>query len=108
MTPLESRKQLLLAESELNRAQLIQEWEAMADEVHALARRIGTFGSVAAAVTSLIVGLTAGRSQAAAPATEKTTWWQAVLKGAGLAGSLWSEFLSPRPQNKSKSGEAGR
>ena len=30
LNPLESRKQLLIAESELNRAQLVQEWQAMA------------------------------------------------------------------------------
>jgi hypothetical protein len=34
MNPLESRKQLLIAESELNRAQLVQEWQAVADGVH--------------------------------------------------------------------------
>ena len=30
LNPLESRKQLLIAESELNRAQLVQEWQTMA------------------------------------------------------------------------------
>jgi hypothetical protein len=97
MTPLESRKQLLLAESELNRAQLLQEWQTLADEARALARRVGTLGSMAAAVTSFIVGLTAGRRPAAAPAPEKPSWWRTLLKGASLAGSFWSEFRSRGP-----------
>ena len=33
MNPLASRKQLLIAESELNRAQLVQDWQAVADGV---------------------------------------------------------------------------
>ena len=39
MKQLDSRKQLLIAESELNRAQLVQEWQTMTDEVHSLTRR---------------------------------------------------------------------
>jgi hypothetical protein len=97
MTPLESRKLLLLAESELNRAQLLQEWQTLADEARALVRRVGTISSMAAAVASFVVGLTAGRRPAAAPAPEKPTWWRTLLKGASLAGSLWSEFRSRGP-----------
>ena len=42
MNPLESRKQLLIAESELNRAQLVQEWQTMTDEVHSLVNQART------------------------------------------------------------------
>jgi HPt (histidine-containing phosphotransfer) domain-containing protein len=52
MNPLESRKQLLIAESELNRAQLVQEWQTMADEVHALADQARTISSIASAVAA--------------------------------------------------------
>ena len=49
MNPLQSRKKLLLAESELNRAQLVQEWRTLADEVHALTTQAKTIGAIASA-----------------------------------------------------------
>ena len=52
MNPLESRKQLLIAESELNRAQLVQEWQMMAGEVHSLTSQARTISSIASAVAT--------------------------------------------------------
>ena len=97
MKSLESRKQLLIAESELNRAQLVQEWQTMADEVHSLTRQARTISSIASAAASLVAGLASCRRKASAPAAEKPSWWQTLLKGAPLAGSLWSKFR-PRPK----------
>jgi hypothetical protein len=44
MNPLESRKRLLIAESELNRTQLVQEWVALAAGVRTLTGRVKSFG----------------------------------------------------------------
>jgi hypothetical protein len=96
MNPLVSRKKLLIAESELNRAQLIQDWRTMTDEVHALAGQAGTFCSVVSAATTLVSGWLSFRRKTFAPDAEKTSWLQKILKGAQLAGSLWSEFQSPK------------
>ena len=96
MNPLALRKQLLIAESELNRAQLVQEWQTVTDEVHSLTSRARSITFIASAVASLVAGLTACRHKASAPATEKPSWWQTILKGAGMAGSFWSEFRSSR------------
>jgi hypothetical protein len=96
MNPLVSRKQLLIAESELNRALLIQDWQTITDEVHALAGRAGTLCSVASAATNLVSGWLSFRRKTPAPDAEKTSWLQNILKGAQLAGSLWSEFRSPK------------
>jgi hypothetical protein len=93
--PLASRKKLLVAESELNRAQLVQAWQTIADEGRALAGQVRTVRSLVSAAASLAAGLASLRRKKTAPAGEKLPWWQAILKGAGLAGSLWSEF---RPQ----------
>ena len=98
MNPLESRKQLLIAESELNRAQLIQEWQTMADGVRSVADRARTISSLASAAVSLIAGLVSFRRTRSAPAGEKPSWWQTLLQGAQLAGLLWSEFR-PRPKS---------
>ncbi len=94
MNPLNSRKQLLIAESELNRAQLFQEWRTMADEVRSLTSQARTIGSFASAAASVVAGLASFRRKKPAPVEEKPSWWRTILKGAGLASSLWSEFRS--------------
>jgi hypothetical protein len=96
MSPLESRKQLLIAESELNRAQLVQEFQTMTHEVRSLAGRAQTLTSFASAAATLVTGLASFRSKKSA-AAEKPSWLRTILKGAGLAGSLWSE-LRARPK----------
>ena len=92
MNPLESRKQLLIAESELNRAQLVQEFQTMTDEARSLARQARTITSFVSAAATLIAGIVSFRQKKSAPAPEKPSWWRTILKGAGLAGSFWSEF----------------
>jgi len=96
LNPLESRKQLLIAESELNRAQLVQEWQAMADGVHSIADRARTISSIASTAASLIVDLASFWHKKSAPAAEKPSWWQTLLKGAGLISTVWQAFRSQR------------
>jgi hypothetical protein len=101
MNPLASRKQLLIAESELNRAQLVQEWQTMADEVHSLANQARTISSFASAAASLVAGIASFRRKKSAPAAEKPSWLQTILKGAGLVSTIWSAF---RPQGRDQAG----
>jgi hypothetical protein len=91
MNSIESRKQLLIAESELNRAQLVQEWRTMASEVHSLTSQAKTIKSIASAIATLVAGLASLRHKKPEPAAEKPSWWKTLLKGAGLVGSFWSE-----------------
>jgi hypothetical protein len=100
MNPLASRKKLLVAESELNRAQLVQAWHTMTDEGRALANQARTIRSLVSAAASLMTGLASLRRKKTAPDGEKPPWWQTVLKGAGLAGSFWSEFRQQFRQQK--------
>jgi hypothetical protein len=97
VNPLAVRKQLLIAESEFNRAQLVRDWETVSDDVHALTRRAKTISSLASAVTVLIAGLTSSRREKSADAS-KPSWMQTILKGAGLIGAFWSEFRA-RPKS---------
>jgi hypothetical protein len=93
MNPLSSRKQLLIAESELNRAQLLQEWQTLAAEGCALANQAKTLRSIVSASASLVTGLMSFRhKKEPAPAGEKPSWLQTVLKGAGLVSSFWQAF----------------
>jgi hypothetical protein len=91
---LQLRKQLLLAESELNRAQFEQERLAVRSELHALTRRIRTVGWVASAAAALLVLLKSWRRPAAPPAAAKPSWFQTLLKGAGLVATFWSAARS--------------
>jgi len=97
MKPLELRKQLLIAESELNRGQLVQEWQVMRAEVHALTAQAKTLRSVATAAAMLVAGLASCRRNAAATPAEKPSWLQTILEGAGVVGTFWSEFRA-RPK----------
>ncbi|HKI70726.1 MAG TPA: hypothetical protein VKA67_14155 [Verrucomicrobiae bacterium] len=101
MNPLESRKQLLIAESELNRAQLVQEWQTMTDDVHALARKARINGSRVSIAASLVAGLAFFRRKKSASAAAKPSWLQTILKGAGLFSAIWSKFR-PRSHNRDK------
>jgi len=89
VTPLESRKQLLIAESELNREQLIEEWQAMGLGVRALGARVKSVSSLASAAALLAAGVSVFRRGRALPNGAKSSWLQTALKGAQVAGSIW-------------------
>ena len=98
MNPLKSRKQLLIAESELNRAQLVQELETIKGKFHSLANQARTVSSLVSAAATLIAGLASFRhKKESAPAAEKPSWLQTIVKGAGLVSTVWQAF---RPQNR--------
>jgi hypothetical protein len=102
MNSLKSRKKLLVAESELNRAQLAQDWQMMADDVHALAYQARTISSFASAAASLVAGFASFRRRHAAPVDEKPSWLQTILKGAGMVSTVWQAFRSPDRGQKDK------
>ena len=102
MNPLDSRKQMLIAESELNRAQLVQEWQTMADGVHTLTDRAKSFGSIASSAAVLVTGLAAFRRCKSAATDVKPSWPQTILKGASLISNLWLAFRSPRREQNDK------
>jgi hypothetical protein len=89
VNPLESQRQLLVAESELNRAQLVQEWAAMTAGVRTLTGRVKSFGSIASAAALLVAGLAAFRRGKRVDAGVKPSWLQTILKGAGMVSALW-------------------
>jgi hypothetical protein len=92
ISPLESRKQLLIAESELNRAQLSEEWQTMAHGVRDLAHRAKTMAVWASSAALLVAGVTALRRGPPAPGTAKSSWFQEILKGARVASTIWFAF----------------
>jgi hypothetical protein len=99
---LESRRQLLVAESELNRVQLLKEWQTMAEGVRGLADRAKTIGSFASAAAVLVAGLAAFRRSQPVSAAEKPSWVETVLRGARLACSVWLAFRARGREQKDK------
>jgi hypothetical protein len=102
LNPLESRKRLLVAESELNRAHLVQEWVAMTAGVRTLARRLKSFGSIASAAGLLVAGLAAFRRGKSGSADVKLSWFQAILKVAGMVSTLWLAFRAKGQDQQNK------
>ena len=92
VSPLELRKQLLIAESELNRAQLSEEWQTMAHGVRDLAHRAKTIAAWAPSAALLVAGLAALRRRKPAPAAENSSWFQRILNGVRLASTIWFAF----------------
>jgi len=89
INPLESRKRLLIAESELNRAQLIGDIAALKEGVHALTGRAKSLGSIASSAAVLVAGVSAFWRGKPAEAAAKPSWLQTILKGAGVVSNLW-------------------
>ncbi len=95
LNQLEARKKLLIAESELNRAQLIDDVTALREDVGALAQRAKLVTSIAAAAAALVTGVVAVRRRKPADAANpKPSWLQGALKGASLVSNLWHSFRS--------------
>ena len=93
LNPLTLRKELLIAESEINRAQLVEEWRTIVDGAHSLTHQVMTVSSVASLAGVLMAGVFALRRGKESTDT-KTSWFQTALKGAQVVGSLWSAFRS--------------
>jgi hypothetical protein len=95
MNPLASRKRLLIAESDLNRAQLLNEWQSMADGVRSVTDRAKSIGSMASYAAALVAGLAAFRRGKPAEAGAKPSWLRTLLKVSGLVSTFWLAFRSP-------------
>jgi hypothetical protein len=92
LSPRQTRKQLLIAESELNRVRLSEEWQYMTHEVRDLAHRAKTIASWASSAALLVAGLRALRRAAPASGTAKVSWFKKLLNGARMASTLWLAF----------------
>jgi hypothetical protein len=102
LNPIESRKQLLLAESELNRAQMMERIAALSADVRAIGNRAQSFDSIASSAAVLVSGLSAFRRGKPADTDAKPSWLRNILKGAGLLSNLWLAF---RPKGRDRNGK---
>lgn len=97
MNALESRKRLLVAESELNRAELSGDLTAVTAGARTVVERARSLGAVASTVAVLAAGLAAYRRARRAAGGAKPTRWRSLVNGAGLVSTLW---LALRPSGR--------
>ena len=98
MNALQSRKQLLISESEFNRAELVKDLAALTTDLGGLTERARSFGALASFAAVLVTGLVAFQRVRTGSAGAKSGWRQTIAKGAGLVSTLWLAFRAP-PRN---------
>ncbi|MBA4150085.1 MAG: hypothetical protein H0X66_18395 [Verrucomicrobia bacterium] len=99
VNPLQLRKELLIAESEINRAQLLQEWEEISDGSRRVVQRLKTIGSITSIAALGAAGFAAFRRkkpESTESTPQKRSWIKTALKGVQVAGSLWMAFRPRR------------
>jgi hypothetical protein len=92
------RKRLLLAESELNRAELSEEWQTITFGVRDLAHRAKVIAACASSAALLVAAFRASRPGPPPAPRAKSSWFQKILKGASLASAIWSAL--PRKRSR--------
>jgi len=102
MNTLATRKQLLLAESELNRAQLAREMADFRAGIRTLTGRAQSFASIVSSVAVLVSALATFRRGKSADAGAKPSWSQTILKGVGLISTFLLAFRSQERDHKDK------
>jgi hypothetical protein len=97
LSPIESRKQALLAESEVNRVELLKDWEALKAEATRVKKQWQTAGSIAssAAVVAATAALLRRNHEPPKPNNHaKASWVAAALNGARFGASLFFKVRS--------------
>jgi hypothetical protein len=89
LTPLESRKQLLLAESEANRMQLSDEWHSLHEAMSGLAHQARSGLALASGASLLLGGWAAFLRLRRARRPIRSSWISSLINGARVAASLW-------------------
>lgn len=89
LTPLEARKQLLVIESEINRAQMAEDWHALRAEVHnCMTQGKASLSSMISTTALAATGLTLlGKTFSAA--SNKGGWISKIAGLTKFGASLW-------------------
>lgn len=102
MNPLASRKLLLIAESELNRAQLVEDVVALAADVRPLFDHVRSMNSIVSFITMWVAGLTSAQPRKTPIPERKISRLQTILNGATLIFTLWQAFSPTKPSPKNR------
>ncbi len=100
MSPLETRKRLLLVESELNRLQMTNDLAALQPGLADISRRLRSLTRITSATAILVTGLAVFTRTKTAPAQAKPSWLKRLIRGAGLLSTLWVAFQPDASRSK--------
>jgi hypothetical protein len=97
LTPIETRKQLLLLESDLNRAELIEAMRDWKNEVHRAKEHLTRLGTMASLAARIAATFSTARQLFSHPADAgKKSWLSFLLDGVTTGTSLWYTLRSHR------------
>jgi hypothetical protein len=96
MNSLALQKQLLVAESELNRAQLKVAMAEIKSGVHYRVHHGASISEIATAAAVLALDVTATPSIQKSVANSKHRWLKGTLKGAALISTVWLAFQAQK------------
>ena|ERR1700744_2940883 len=96
LTPLETRKQLLLVESELNRMHLVNELREFKTEFQHLKKQVHVLGSIMSSATTLTETFSQIRSAFSHDEKnpEGKSWLSGLMNGAKTCASIFGAFRS--------------
>lgn len=102
MNALETRKRLLVAESDLHRTRLVEDLVAIKIGARSVAGRARSIGAFVSSAAVLVAGLVAvRRRKAEKPAAAAPSWLRTIIEGAGLVSTLWLALRAPPSNSKS-------
>ena len=98
LSSLETRKQLLLAESEINRVHLLKDLELLKEEVARLKKEVYTVGSIASTAALVATAVSLFRRHLKKTDGEKgpskMSWITTALEGVNIGASLFQKVRS--------------
>src|ERR1700677_2238387 len=99
LNSLQTRKRLLITESEVNRAELVSELKQVKGEISHLKKQLRTFGSIASSAALAATAFSLFRKRKAAAESFEgggkiTTWISSALAGARIGTSLFQKIKS--------------
>ena len=97
LTPLDARRQLLLIESEVNRAQLGRDWVDFKIAARAAAAPARRVVSIMRGAGAFVQEIFRARRSSSNGQRKKSSWIAPLLGGARLGASIWSAFRSREP-----------
>lgn len=95
MKNLSSQKQFLIAENNLGRDLLTQEFASLSSSLHQLTGRADSYKTIASSTALVLTGLAAFQRGRQKRSSEKSSWLNTLVKGAGLASTVWLAFQLP-------------